>query len=175
MAGGCDWLGAAVKAQATGIEGEDRLRRRQARGNRLIGRRTDGRAGPETTGRCRRKLPGASRPRSETQKMLLSSACIVAHQKTSMRIFLRRRASKGCFQHRFRSLPSDYTALTDYAAIDQRVAGWPVWLASRCGWLGSGRGKQLVAHEKMISGQRQSPRRPNVRYPAAEGKTTPES
>ncbi len=71
--------------------------------------------------------------------MLPPSVCIVAHQKTSMRIFLRRRASKGCFQHRFRSLPSDYTALTDYTALDQRVTGCPMWLASRCGLLGSGK------------------------------------
>ncbi len=101
--------------------------------------------------------------------MLPPSVCITAHQRTSIRIFLHRRASKRCFQHRFRSLPSDYTALTDYAAIDQRVAGWPVWLASRCSRRGSGKEKQPVANEKTISGQRKGSPRSNVRCPAAEG------
>jgi hypothetical protein len=34
---------------------------------------------------------------------------------------------------------TDYRALADYTALDQRVTGCPVWLASRCGLLGSGK------------------------------------
>jgi hypothetical protein len=58
LAGGSDWLGAVVKAQATGIEGEDRLRRGQARGNRLIGRRTNGFAGAKPVGPKKPKQRG---------------------------------------------------------------------------------------------------------------------
>ncbi len=68
---------------------------------------------------------------------------------------------------------------TDRLHSNRPEGDWLSGVAGWCGWLGSGQRKQLVAHEKTISGQRQSPggrtcdaQRLKVRCPAAEGATS---